>query len=79
MTRPQLERFNAGNQLYLNDGTVWRIAPGDAPLVNQWTEGDEIDVCLQENPIWSHLIQNVNRKAVASAVPSSDLKSIFSN
>jgi hypothetical protein len=54
----RIKQHDRSHIVELNDGSAWRIWPGDTPNTLQWQSTTEIDVVHIEDEICSHALVN---------------------
>jgi hypothetical protein len=54
----RIKQHDRSHIVELNDGSAWRIWPGDTPKTLQWQSTTEIDVVGIEDAICSHALIN---------------------
>jgi hypothetical protein len=53
------QRVTSGAQLFLNNGTVWRLGLKDAERPSRWTPGDPVSITEDGGHDYAHLITNL--------------------
>jgi|GEM_PF-2231723 hypothetical protein len=56
---------------FLEDKSVWRIAPGHLSRVAEWAPGVEVTVEKSDNAMWQYKLTVPGSTALVSATPSS--------
>ncbi len=65
------ERINNGGQVFLSDGTVWRVATKFFETSRSWKQGERIRVSGSQSPTHPNLLINEDRSELALVVLSS--------
>ncbi len=65
------ERINSGGQVFLSDGSVWRVATKSVETSRSWMRGERIQVSDSQSPTHPKLLINEGRSECVLVVPSS--------
>ncbi len=57
--------------IFLEDKSVWRIAPGHLPRIAEWAPGLEVTVEKSDNAMWQYKLTAPGSTGLISATPSS--------